>query len=217
MASTGQGRGRVNQKRRTRAALVEAARRLLERDTAPTVAEVADAALVSRATAYRYFPSREHLLIDAVLTRSIDELDRAVTAATRADDPGARIDGLVRTIHHAIASNPAAFRTLVQLSVGRPASTEPSVASIRGARRTQWIERALEPARSDLDPRSRDRLARALALCVGAEAHIVLRDLCGLKDHETEATLRWAARALLTAAIDESRSGANDSERSRAG
>jgi AcrR family transcriptional regulator len=53
----------VNQKRRTRAALVEAAQRLLDQGRTPTVADVADEALVSRATAYRYFPSQEHLLL----------------------------------------------------------------------------------------------------------------------------------------------------------
>jgi AcrR family transcriptional regulator len=50
--------GRVNQKRRTRAAIVAAAIELVEQGQSPTVAEVADAALVSRATAYRFFPRK---------------------------------------------------------------------------------------------------------------------------------------------------------------
>jgi AcrR family transcriptional regulator len=54
---------RANQKSRTRAALVEAAARLL-RDGPPTVAEAADAARISRATAYRYFPTQEALLVE---------------------------------------------------------------------------------------------------------------------------------------------------------
>jgi AcrR family transcriptional regulator len=63
---------------------VQAAQDLLEQGRTPTVADVADEAFVSRATAYRYFPSQEHLLLDVVLERSIDEIDRAVAAAADA-------------------------------------------------------------------------------------------------------------------------------------
>ena len=59
-----QQEGRINQKRRTRAAILAAAGVLLEQDQRPTVAEVADAALVSRATAYRYFPTQEYMLLE---------------------------------------------------------------------------------------------------------------------------------------------------------
>jgi len=73
-------------------------------------------------------------------------------------------------------------------------------AGIRGERRLHWIEQALEPIAGAVDERSRRRLANALALCVGAEAFVVLRDLCGLEPAEAEETLRWAALALLSAA-----------------
>src|SRR5262245_59503744 len=55
---------RANQKQRTRAAIVEAAGRLLRRGGTPTVAEAAEEAKVSRATAYRYFPTPEDLLLE---------------------------------------------------------------------------------------------------------------------------------------------------------
>jgi AcrR family transcriptional regulator len=64
MTEAWQQAGRVNQKRRTRAAIVAAAVELVEQGQSPTVAEVADAALVSRATAYRYFPTQEYLLFE---------------------------------------------------------------------------------------------------------------------------------------------------------
>ena len=56
--------GRVNQKRRTRAAIVEAAQAMLQEGVTPTVAQAAEAALVSRTTAYRYFPTQESLLVE---------------------------------------------------------------------------------------------------------------------------------------------------------
>ena len=193
----------MNQKRRTRAALVQAARELLERGRTPTIGDVADEALVSRATAYRYFPTQEHLLLDVVLERSIDEIDRAVVATAGSADAATRVDGLVSAIQDEIAANEAGFRRLLQLSIAQSASDQPTVASIRGERRLQWIKQALEPIAAEIDDDSLRRLTSALALCVGAEAFVVLRDLCGLQREEAEDTLRWSAQALVTATRDD--------------
>jgi AcrR family transcriptional regulator len=193
-------RERVNQKWRTRAALVQAAQELLERGRTPTIAEVADRALVSRATAYRYFPSQEHLLLDVVLERSIDEIDRQVAETARSRDVSARVEGLVSAIQREITANEAGFRRLLQLSVGQSVEDQPSVASIRGERRLRWIEQALEPIAAEIDADSLRRLTSALALCVGAEAFVVLHDLCGLEPEEAEGTLRWIASTLVNTA-----------------
>src|SRR5687768_11816512 len=57
--------GRTAQKMRTRKALVDAARALIVSGVTPTVEEAADAASISRTTAYRYFPNQRDLLIAA--------------------------------------------------------------------------------------------------------------------------------------------------------
>src|SRR3982074_325863 len=57
--------GRVDQKRRTRDALVAAARDLVARGVTPTVEAAAAAASISRTTAYRYFPNQRELLVAA--------------------------------------------------------------------------------------------------------------------------------------------------------
>ena len=59
--------GRERQRRRTRKAIVDAAVELLGRGWEPSVAEIAEAADVSRRTVYLYFPTAEHLLADAAL------------------------------------------------------------------------------------------------------------------------------------------------------
>ena len=56
--------GRPNQKSRTRKDLLQAAGRLLKQGRKPTLDEVAAEALVSRATAYRYFPTPESLVLE---------------------------------------------------------------------------------------------------------------------------------------------------------
>jgi len=200
-----QPRERVNQKRRTRQALVEAARRLLDEGVTPTVADVADEALVSRATAYRYFPSQEQLLLEVVLERSIDEIDRSVQTAANSGDAAARLDGLVSAINDEVSANEAGFRTLLQLSVAQAPTQEPTIAKIRGERRLHWIERALAPIAGELDAKSQRRLNSAVALCLGAEALVVMRDLCGLTTREAKETLLWAAQALLSSALREAR------------
>ena len=58
-------RGRPDQRGRTRRALLEAAARLIAAGQTPTTTEVADAADVSRRTAYRYFPSADELWFEA--------------------------------------------------------------------------------------------------------------------------------------------------------
>jgi hypothetical protein len=45
----------------------------------------------------------------------------------------------------------------------------------------------------------------ALSLCVGIEADVTLRDVCGLSAEEARRTKLWAAQALLGAAIADAR------------
>ena len=53
--------GRLAQKRRTREALIASARELVANGEAPTVEAAAEAASISRTTAYRYFPNQRAL------------------------------------------------------------------------------------------------------------------------------------------------------------
>lgn len=57
--------GRIAQKRRTREALIAAARSLIADGQTPTVAAAAASASISRTTAYRYFESQRELLVAA--------------------------------------------------------------------------------------------------------------------------------------------------------
>src|SRR4051794_7469631 len=57
--------GRIRQKQRTREHLVQAARKLIASGDTPRVEDVAEAAGISRTTAYRYFPSQTELLAAA--------------------------------------------------------------------------------------------------------------------------------------------------------
>ena len=72
--------GRPNQKSRTRKDLLQAASRLMKQGRKPSLEEIAEEALISRATAYRYFPRVEALLLEASLDVAILEADELFAA-----------------------------------------------------------------------------------------------------------------------------------------
>jgi AcrR family transcriptional regulator len=205
MSATGdEDAGRVRQRRRTRAAIVNATADLLAAGGTPSIAEIADAADVSRRTIYEYFPTVEQLFLDATLGRlSQEEVDAAIDAADAGADPEARVDAMIRTLSGTTSRTMPIGRTLLKLTVDPPAAPQHDSAPRRGYRRVGWLERALEPVRPRLDPAAFERLVSALAMVVGWEGLIVLSDVRGLEGDEQLEVARWAARALVDAALRE--------------
>jgi AcrR family transcriptional regulator len=217
MPTTPAETGRYRQRRRTRAAIVEAAANLLRSGATPSVAEVADAADVSRRTVYLYFPTIEQLLADATVgLLSQGAIDAAIEAADTGDDPTERVAAMIRAIYAEADDTLPLGRSLIRLTVEAPATSEPDgAAPRRGYRRIGWIERALEPLRPQLDDATYQQLVSALAMVVGWEALIVLQDVRGLAADEQLGTTLWAARALVQAALDGSRVSTPTSRRRR--
>jgi AcrR family transcriptional regulator len=212
--------GRINQKRRTRAAILEAAKHLLREGQTPSVAEAADVARVSRATAYRYFPTQEYLLIEAALESAKTDVNQLLKRSAPSDDPAIRLDTLVQSLQQVTLEQEAAFRTLLQLSLEAHATAEQhreaTEEKLRGGRRIGWTEEALAPLSDifDTDPAIFKRVAAALSLCMGIEALIVLQDVCGLEAKEAVEVSRWAAQALLQAGLREATASSRQQEAS---
>jgi AcrR family transcriptional regulator len=176
----------------------------------PTVAEVADAASVSRRTAYRYFPTQEQMLVEAALEGVRGIMAQAIEGSdgARADieDVEARLDRAVKALQQSAVANEQLLRTMIRLTISAPLSADSAVnppTRKRGYRRIEWIALALTPVKRKLGKRRYERLVSALAMCMGIEALIVLRDLRGLRGSEAEEVSRWAARALLRASLGE--------------
>lgn len=207
--------GRVRQRRRTRAAIVQAAADLLRTGVTPSVGEVAEAADVSRRTVYMYFPNLDQLLLDATLgLLSQSAVDEAIDAADAGDGADERVAAMVRALFAASSETLPLGRSLLRLTVGN--ATEGDDAPRRGYRRVGWIERALEPLRSRLDAATFERLVSSLAMVVGWEALVVLQDVRNLDPTDQLETTLWAARALIAAALQET-GGAKPSRAPRAG
>lgn len=189
--------GRRNQKARTRAALTRAARELLASGMTPTVEETAEAASISRATAYRYFPNQQELLVAAHPEVGAMSLLGPVPP----EDPEARLDAVVTGLADMLLDAEESYRAMLRLSL-EPDAADRGELALRTGRRFIWIEDALEPLRGQLPAGEFERLVHSLAAVVGIEALVTLTDLAGLSPSRAVEVMRWSARALLRAAMD---------------
>ncbi|WP_061171958.1 TetR/AcrR family transcriptional regulator [Caballeronia hypogeia] len=193
-------RSRANQKQRTRKDLLQAASRLMKQGLKPGLEEIAAEAMVSRATAYRHFPSIDALLLEASL--DVDTPDASKLFSARASgDPVARLQRVDAALHDMILANEAPLRMMLAHSLERAAKGESGEDTpLRQNRRTPLIEAALAPAQADFTPAALDTLIQALALVIGTEAMIVCKDVLQLDDARARRVRRWAIRALVDAA-----------------
>lgn len=184
---------RINQKRRTRAELLRAARELSVRGSQPSVAEVADHAGISRATAYRYFSTPEEMIREAVLDAIADTIQiEPFDPDTPAVDVGRQVELLVGRVFDMVDENETMFRALLASNVTGDGKNK------RGARRIGWLTDVLEPLRARLPPSDFQKLIYALSLLTGIEALVVLKDVCGLEGAEARNMAIWTARAILS-------------------
>lgn len=192
--------GRRNQRRRTRKDLLQAASRLMKQGRAPTLDEVAEEAMISRATAYRYFSGIEDLLLEASIDIEAPVADD-IFAEEKSDDPVLRLQKADTALHNMIVANEVSLRLMLAHSLEQRVSGEDeSNLPIRQNRRTPLIEAALAPARDQFDPETLETLSAALALVIGTEAMVVFRDVLQLGDDDALKVKRWMIRALVEAA-----------------
>jgi AcrR family transcriptional regulator len=182
--------GRVRQKQRTRAALVAATRELIARSgRAPTVAEAAEEAEVSRTTAYRYFPSQESLVLAA-------HPEVGATSMLPPDgpqDPEARLEATVRAFLAMVVDTEVQQRTMLRLSLERPTHDQP----LRQGRAIGWFAEALEPLTGRLGPDGVRTTAVAVRAVAGIEPLVWLTDVAGLSVDEAVEQMVWSAVAVL--------------------
>jgi len=193
--------GRTNQKQRTRQALVAKATELVRQGLTPTISDVADAALISKSTAYRYFPSQELLLVEIRLAEVVrEDLEALYAASEQPGMPQERLDAVIRGDFVMQLRHEDAIRRAVATWIVRDAPN--SAARVRRpGNRVRYVARALDDVKDQLGSERFGRLLPALAMCMGIESVIVLKDICGLSNEEAEDVKRWATQALLDAAL----------------
>ena len=188
--------GRVDQKRRTREALIAAARQLVANGQTPTVEAAAEAASISRTTAYRYFANKRALLVAAhpeIASRSLLPDDAPEDVATR-------LDLVMEAFIGMVIDTEAQQRTMFRLSLEADPA-ERSRLPLRQGRGIAWIEEALAPLRQQMSEAEIHRLALAIRSATGIEALAWLTDVAGLSRDDAADLMGWSARALLQSAL----------------
>lgn len=191
--------GRANQRQRTRQALIDAAIALRDEGHNPTVAQVAERAMVSRATAYRYFPSPEALISETAADRDMTPLENLWRPG---DDPVKGIGLAANALNTLLLDDEIGLHVMERSFMTVWLETEPHE-SLRPGRRMSYIEPIVDSLKDVLSPRARKRLKQALSIVIGTEALIAVRDIGGASIEESLDTCVWAARALVRQALAE--------------
>lgn len=196
--------GRANQRHRTRKDLLVAAARLLQEGRNPTMDDVADAAMVSRATAYRYFPTLDALIVEAPLDGAVPTPEGLFTDEPSVD-PEERLDKAEAALHAMVYRNEAQLRRMLAYTLDPAArGNGDNLPPVRQNRRAALIEGALAPARDRLSDDAYNKLCAAAALIFGTESMVVFRDVLPLDPDQARTVKSWALRALVRAALEES-------------
>jgi AcrR family transcriptional regulator len=201
---------RANQKRRTRQALIDAAVALRNEGRDPSFAEVAERALVSRATAYRYFASVEALLSESTTELAMRPLEHVYRAG---DDPAQAIGRAAGEINQILLDDDVGLHMMERSFMAVWLENEPDSRPPRPGRRMQYIRPIVDALKDELPPAARKRLVQALSMVMGTEAVLALRDIAGADADEALAASAWAAQAL----VKQARAEAAEARARRAG
>lgn len=188
---------------RTRKMLLQTAGRLLREGAVPTMEQVAEAAMVSRATIYRYFPNVEALLAEAPLDDAMLEPE-AVLKPFKSLDVEERVDKAEAWLHDFCYTHERQLRVMLGTSLLAESGTAGAHTMIRRQnRRSELIAAALEPVQGKLGSELHARLSASLSLLFGTESMIVFQDVLQLDAKSARRIKSWAARALVRAALEE--------------
>lgn len=192
--------GRANQRRRTRQALIDTALAMRDEGHNPTLAEVAERALVSRATAYRYFPSIEALMSETAADRGMKPLERFWQPG---DDPVEGIGRAANELNRLLIEDEVGLHVMERSFMAVWLESESHETPLRPGRRMNYIEPIVDSLKDELTPAARKRLKQALSVVMGTEAVIAVRDISRASVAEALDATAWAARSLVRQALEE--------------
>lgn len=186
-------KGRVEQKRQTRSEILKVAKRLMQKKERITLDDVAKSANISRATMYRYFSNIDLLFTEASLDihhKSPDQIYEEVKNMSFAD----RIFYIQKHYNQGALKNETGFRRYLSAVLSESVVSKKQ---LRGARRMQSLNKALESYRDKYSKDTFKKLISISSVLMGIDSIIVCKDVCNLKNNEAEKTLKWAIEMIL--------------------
>jgi len=211
MRAVNEQTGRVNQKLRTRMAIVEACREVIRSGGPVTMPAVARAALVSEPTAYRYFPDLISLL-NAALAGMWPSPAEALEPVAASADPVERVAFAAGFFLRRVLSYQGAVRAMISATI-----TRPELAAHRPGIRFGLINQALDPIADTLllPPERLAQLKHDLAAIISAEALFSLTDLCRLTPEDAVGSLVRTATTIAAAATRDNGTGPSQPRKQR--
>ncbi len=209
MACTDDGVPYSGTRRRTFNLLINTALTLFEQGAIPSVSELAADAGVSRATAYRYFPTQSDL-ISATVNASLGPI---LTWRSDSPETHTRMEQLLafaypQMFKHEGALRAALYVSLQQWAQDRSASAKSQVNDekklIRGHRKA-ILANVVEPLKSHVDKDTLDKVIRAFSLVYGSEVFLVMKDIWKMDDSGVIGITQWMAKAIINQALSDSR------------
>jgi AcrR family transcriptional regulator len=179
--------------------LIAAADEIFAEGRFPTVADVAERADVARATAYRYFPTQEALLLETTFLGDSEPLRSLSDLAREIEDPAERVAEGVRRAAQWTLGREAKLRAILRMSL------DPANDVRRPARRRGYIAELLGPTLKELSPKARERLVGSLTLLFGIDPIVAICDNSDVDPAQIPDMLAWAARELVSSALREQR------------
>jgi AcrR family transcriptional regulator len=188
---------------RTKRIMLDAAMRLMQEGLIPSVTDVAEEAQVSRATAYRYYPTQA-----ALIQATVDEALGPILAwQSESTDPGQRMGELLTFAYPRMEMYEAPLKAALRLALdqwarGHAGRMGGETAMTRG-HRIGLLASAIAPLKKSLGRRQFERLSQALSLIFGTEAFVVLKDIWGLDGKQAEDVALWTCNVLIRSAVEE--------------
>lgn len=193
-------------KKRKYKVLIQHALRMFEEGAFPSVTELAIAAGISRATAYRYFPTQSALIstvVDEILKPIIDWRPEQITAEERVEE-------LLKFAYPQMLNHEGALRAALLLSLQQWAEKRSQETNakpgfvineklIRGHRK-QTLLMVTEPLKEQLSPELLEKVIHSLSLVYGSEVFMVFKDIWQMENHEVQSITQWMAKAILNQA-----------------
>jgi len=186
-----------------RRTMLDAAMRLMQDGLVPSISDVAEEAQVSRATAYRYFPTQS-----ALVQAAVDEaLGPILKWSSSSEDAERRVSELIQYSYPRMNDYEVPLRAALRLALDQWAlvhagKLKAEEAMVRG-RRIELLTSAVAPLRRKLGSVRTERLTQALSLVFGTEAFVVLKDIWRLDRESAEEVALWTCHALIRCAIED--------------
>jgi AcrR family transcriptional regulator len=177
--------------------------RLMQDGLVPSISDVAEEAQVSRATAYRYFPTQS-----ALVQAAVDEaLGPILKWSSSSEDAERRVSELIQYSYPRMNDYEVPLRAALRLALDQWAlvhagKLKAEEAMVRG-RRIALLTSAVAPLRRQLGSVRTERLTQALSLVFGTEAFVVLKDIWRLDRESAEEVALWTCHALIRCAIED--------------